>query len=148
MSVHWGLEAHTTTDTTETHLLELVPLMHFMRQIAAQPVMPGSRSVPPLSSSTRRSEDLRLTAASSAVAHALSAICLGHWANECQNRTWHLLEIHDCAMLPDTTPPPRKTWTKPLTVSSLQTGYTSVIKSTSVSTSKIITDRTCNLCDN
>lgn len=32
MSVHWGLEADTTMDTTETHLLELVPLMHFVQQ--------------------------------------------------------------------------------------------------------------------
>ncbi|KAK4821426.1 hypothetical protein QYF61_019704 [Mycteria americana] len=35
MSVHWGLEAHTTADTTETHLLEPVPLMHFIRQLTA-----------------------------------------------------------------------------------------------------------------
>lgn len=42
---------------------------------------------------------------------------------------------------------PRKTQTELLTLSSLQTGNTSVIKSTSVSTSKTITDKTCNLCD-
>lgn len=84
MSVHWGLEAHTTTDTTETHLLELVPLMHFIRQLTAaapltaQPIMLRSRRVAPLSSGNQSQEDLRLTAASSAVAHALSAICLGH----------------------------------------------------------------------
>ena len=84
MLVHRGLEAHTTTDTTGTHLLELVALMHFIRQLSAaapltaQPVMLRSHSVAPLSSSNRSQDHLRLTAASSAVAHALSVICLGH----------------------------------------------------------------------
>lgn len=98
MSAHWRLEAHTTMDTTKTHLLELVLLMYFIRQLTAaacltaQPVMLSSHSVPPLFSRSQRREDLRLTSTSSAVAHALSVICLEHWVNEHQNRTRPLLQ--------------------------------------------------------
>lgn len=63
-------------------------------------------------------ESRRLTAASSAVASALSAACWGHWSNEHQKtarsrNTW----------LGSVSRVPRETQTQLLAVSSLQTGY-------------------------
>lgn len=115
MPVHWGLEAHTTLDTTETHLLELVPLRHFIQQCNGAPSPAASPWGWDLSV-------LRLPsppAAGPRLAAAPPAVALGH---SCQGRSEQNVAPFRNTSLCRVTRLPTKTWAKP-TAAALQTGF-------------------------